>query len=96
MGCDVCKGPRARGEGRRCARCRFRLRHAARRLRVVLYALTDEHVLELVDELADRVQVADAPVFKLLRGAALSATDPATASALDVADGWLLDAEVAA
>lgn len=62
----------------------------------MLYALTDEHVLGLLDELADRVQVEAAPVFRLLRGAALSAHDPATAAPLDDADGWLLDAECAA
>lgn len=66
-------------------------------MREVLYALTDEHVLGLIDELADRVQPEGSPVFALLRGAATELRAEAQrGGSLDVADGWLLDAEAVA
>lgn len=95
MGCDVCKGPKGKRDGRRCARCRYRLRSAARFVRELLYGLT---VLGLLDELADRVQVEDATVYRKLRGAAVVELRPRVVREVesDVADGWLLDAERAA
>lgn len=97
MVCDVCKGLKGKRDGRRCARCRYRLRQAARFVREFLYGLTREPVLGLLDELADRVQVEDAPVFRKLRGAAVVELRPRVVREDDDnADGWMLAAERAA
>lgn len=78
------------------------MRHGARRLRDVLGALLDARVLALLDELADRPQVATMPALVALRQAVrLPGLGVARASAsMDVdaydgeLDGWPLDAEV--
>lgn len=96
MGCDVCKGSVGNVRGaRRCARCRFKMRHAARRVREFLHALADDSVLALLDELADRPQPATSEVFARLRGA-VAVVHMVEPVALLGADGWLLDAESAA
>lgn len=94
MGCNVCKVEVVRYPERVCARCRIKLRHGARRVRDLLYALTDPSVLALLDELADRVQPGNAPVLDLLRGAARRVQE--AEGLVDDFDGWMLDREVAA